>query len=207
MKKTASYLLAILAAALLGVPGIAASEIRDTAARSTEGTVPPLRLALGPNENGQPPSRNRNNPQVVLLRDFNELKQKNNELRQKLVELSETHKALESELASLRAAKETAERMAQQAGAEKERLGAELAAIRQVSANALQIEAERDQLRKSVINLERELEAKRLQNQALLDDQRQHWFLIGAGVLFGGILLGLFFPQIHWRRRNRWDSF
>ncbi|HWO99365.1 MAG TPA: TIGR04211 family SH3 domain-containing protein [Methylococcus sp.] len=207
MKKTVSCLLAILAAEVLGVSGVAAFETHGTAVQPAAGTVPPLRLALGPNESGQPSSRSRSNPQVVLLRDFNELKQKNNELRQKLAELSENHKALEGELASLRAAKEAAERTAQQASAEKERLSAELAAIRQVSANALQIEAERDQLRKSVINLERELEAKRLQNQALLDDQRQRWFLIGAGVLFGGILLGLFFPQIHWRKRNRWDSF
>lgn len=207
MKKTVSCLLAILAAEVFGMSGVAAFETHGTAVQPAAGTVPPLRLALGPNESGQPSSRSRSNPQVVLLRDFNELKQKNNELRQKLAELSENHKALEGELASLRAAKEAAERTAQQASAEKERLSAELAAIRQVSANALQIEAERDQLRKSVINLERELEAKRLQNQALLDDQRQRWFLIGAGVLFGGILLGLFFPQIHWRKRNHWDSF
>jgi SH3 domain protein len=204
VKKTVSCLLAILA---VGASHRAASEAPGAAPPSAEGVVLPLRLALGPNENGQPSSRSRSNPQVVLLRDFNELKQKNNELRQKLTELSESHKALEGELASLRGAKEAAERTAQQASAEKERLSAELAAIRQVSANALQIEAERDQLRKSVINLERELEAKRLQNQVLLDDQRQRWFLIGAGVLLGGILIGLLFPQIHWRKRNRWDSF
>lgn len=39
---------------------------------------------------------------------------------------------------------------------------------------------------------------------ARLNDRNQReWFLIGAGVLLGGILLGIIVTRIPWRRRNR----
>lgn len=39
---------------------------------------------------------------------------------------------------------------------------------------------------------------------ARLNDRRQRdWFLIGAGVLLGGILFGIIVTRIPWRRRNR----
>ncbi|CAI8852374.1 TIGR04211 family SH3 domain-containing protein [Methylococcus capsulatus] len=145
--------------------------------------------------------------QVVLLKDFNEVKQKNLELKQKLAELENARKSLEAELAGLRAGREAAESNSRSLGAENERLMAELAAIRQTSANALQIEAERNRLRETLATVERDLEAKRLENQALAEDSRQRWFLIGAGVLAGGFLLGLIAPQLGWRRRSSWDSF
>ncbi|MEW6039124.1 MAG: TIGR04211 family SH3 domain-containing protein [Pseudomonadota bacterium] len=145
--------------------------------------------------------------QVVLLKDFNEVKQKNIELKQKLAELENERKALETELAELRSGREAAESNSRNLGSEKERLAAELASIRQTSANALQIEAERDRLRETLATVERDLEAKRLENQALAEDTRQRWFLIGAGVLGAGFLLGLIAPQLGWRKRSSWDSF
>ncbi|WP_232470445.1 MULTISPECIES: TIGR04211 family SH3 domain-containing protein [Methylococcus] len=145
--------------------------------------------------------------QVVLLKDFNEVKQKNLELKQKLAELENERKSLETELAGLRAGRDAAESSSRSLSSENERLMAELAAIRQTSANALQIEAERNRLRETLATVERDLEAKRLENQALAEDSRQRWFLIGAGVLAGGFLLGLIVPQLGWRRRSSWDSF
>lgn len=90
---------------------------------------------------------------------------------------------------------------------EVQRLNSELISVRQASANALQIQAERDELQHSVINLERELESTRREKQALDEDQRQRWFLLGALVLAGGLLLGLVLPRFTWRKRSSWDSF
>ncbi|UZR29004.1 TIGR04211 family SH3 domain-containing protein [Methylococcus mesophilus] len=145
--------------------------------------------------------------QVVLLKDFNEVKQKNLELKQKLAEIENERKSLEAELADLRSGRETAESNSRNLGSENERLTAELASIWQTSANALQIEAERNRLRETLATVERDLEAKRLENQALAEDTRQRWFLIGAGVLAGGFVLGLIVPQLGWRKRSSWDSF
>jgi SH3 domain protein len=35
---------------------------------------------------------------------------------------------------------------------------------------------------------------------------QRDWFLIGAGVLFGGILLGLILPRLKLRRRSGWGD-
>lgn len=91
---------------------------------------------------------------------------------------------------------------------EKNRLIQELSLIRQASSNAVQIMEERDQLQERVINLERDLQNIKRENQTLEDSTKQDWFLVGAGVLFGGIFLGLILPKLSWKRKTRsWDSF
>ncbi|NJD05784.1 MAG: TIGR04211 family SH3 domain-containing protein, partial [Methylococcaceae bacterium] len=69
------------------------------------------------------------------------------------------------------------------------------------------IQAERDQLQETVINLQRDLESLKRAKQAQEADVRQNWFMIGAGVLFSGVLLGLILPRMSWRKRSSWDSF
>ncbi|QSA97205.1 TIGR04211 family SH3 domain-containing protein [Methylococcus sp. EFPC2] len=122
-------------------------------------------------------------------------------------ELGEENKRLKAELAELRAGKENAEKNGQELDAETKRLNTEVIAIRQASANALQIQAERDQLQEKVIGLERDLEKTRREMQAQDADVKQDWFLIGAGVLIGGIVLGLVLPRLSWRKRSSWNSF
>lgn len=125
----------------------------------------------------------------------------------KLGEMYEENKALKTEVAALKTAKENSEKTSQDLSAEASRLNTEVIAIRQASANALQIQAERDQLQEKVINLERDLDATKREKKALDDSNEQDWFMIGAGVLFGGIVLGLILPRLSWRKRSNWDSF
>lgn len=125
----------------------------------------------------------------------------------KLDELTEENKALKAELTAFKSGKNSAEKASEDLNAETERLRSELISIRQASANALQIQAERDQLQEKVINLERELDTTKRERQALDVNNKQDWFLIGAGVLFGGILLGLFLPRLSWRKKSSWNSF
>ncbi|MDD2768434.1 MAG: TIGR04211 family SH3 domain-containing protein [Methylococcus sp.] len=154
-----------------------------------------------------PSSQKQHGGQVVLLKDFNEVKEKVVELKQKLGALTAEKTALETELAKLRSDNENAESSSRNLVAEHDRLSAELAAIRQTSAHALQIEAERNQLREKLMTTERDLEAQKLENQALAEDTRQRWFFIGAVVLAAGLGLGLIAPQLGWRKRSSWDSF
>jgi SH3 domain protein len=114
------------------------------------------------------------------------------------------NRRLSDELASLKLGREGSP-SAQQA--EIDRLKSELIAIRQASANVLQIQDERDRLQERVIHMEREHETLRREKNALEGSNRQDWFLIGAGVLFGGILIGVFLPRFSWRKKSHWDSF
>lgn len=120
---------------------------------------------------------------------------------------ADENKALKTELATLRENKAAAERTVETLREELRRLHTELLTIRQASANVLQIQSERDSLQESVIHLERELEAVKRAKLAADEDHRQSWFLIGAGVLLGGLILGLVLPQVSWRRKTGWDSF
>lgn len=87
------------------------------------------------------------------------------------------------------------------------RLQAELRRIRKSAAHALEIEAERNQLRERVVSLERELQKVKLEKQALENESAQSWFAIGAGVLLAGILVGLILPRLGWRKRRNWNTF
>ncbi len=129
------------------------------------------------------------------------------EASHKLQTLQDENGRLKGELATVKTGKEGADQTAQQRQGEIERLNTEVIAIRQASANVLQIQEERDRLRQYVINLERDVEALRRDKSALEGDYRQNWFLIGAGVLFGGILLGVILPKLSWRKKTSWDSF
>jgi SH3 domain protein len=44
-------------------------------------------------------------------------------------------------------------------------------------------------------------------NRELANQSTQRWFLIGAGVVCGGILIGLILPRLRLRRRkDTWGS-
>lgn len=128
-------------------------------------------------------------------------------MTKKLDSALEENKRLKTELATIRSGKQSTDKAAEQLQEENARLNTELMAIRQASANAIQIQAERDSLRESVVNLERELDTLRREKKALDEDQRQDWFMIGAGVLLGGIFLGVILPRLSWRKKSGWSSF
>ena len=80
----------------------------------------------------------------------------------------------------------------------------ELRSIEQASSNAVAVVRERDELAKSVSELQEQLDAAKRANAALQQSELRHWFMVGGGVLGGGILLGLLLPYL-WggnRRKN-----
>lgn len=90
---------------------------------------------------------------------------------------------------------------------DKEALNRELTELKKTSANAVQIKTERDSLQERVVNVERDLQQVKLENQALKDSANQDWFLYGGGLALAGVLLGFIIPKISWGRRNTWGSF
>jgi SH3 domain protein len=90
---------------------------------------------------------------------------------------------------------------------EKERLEQELASIKHASANVVRITQERSELRKQVADLARHAADLQQENRDIKNETTQRWFLIGAGVVTGGVLIGLILPHLRFRRRkSSWGS-
>ena len=84
---------------------------------------------------------------------------------------------------------------------------AELNDIRAASANAISIRDQNKSLRQRVIDMERDLTRISMENRELASRANREWFVIGAGVLIAGILLGIILPRLKPRRRSSWGDF
>ncbi len=83
----------------------------------------------------------------------------------------------------------------------------ELEGIRRTAADAVRISNERNELRKTLNALTRQVEDLKQKNRDLSHKTAQNWFLIGGGVIVLGIILGLILPHLRFRRRkNSWGS-
>lgn len=83
-------------------------------------------------------------------------------------------------------------------------VSAELAEIKRVSADAVAIYEANQDLRDRLALLEDETAALRSDNLTLSDDRDKTFMLVGAGLIFAGIVLGLLLPNL--RRRRRADT-
>ena len=138
----------------------------------------------------QPSARERLARAEVRLR---ELQEEPGKLSAKLARLQEEHQKLNTAHKKLQGAKSGLDR--------------ELETVRRTAANAIRISNERNELRKSVATLTRELEDIKQENRDLNNQTAQNWFLIGAGVIILGIILGLLLPHLRFqRRKSSWGS-
>ncbi len=139
---------------------------------------------------GQPSARDRLARAEVRLR---ELQEEPGKLTAKLAKLQDKHQQLNTAHRKLQGQKNGLER--------------ELETLRRTAANAIRISNERNELRKSVATLTRELEDIKQENRDLQNQTAQNWFMIGAGVIILGIVLGLLLPHLRFqRRKSSWGS-
>ena len=138
----------------------------------------------------QPVARDR---LVAVEAEVNALKAAPGELSSRLAKMTEQYTALQQAHQSLQEAKGQVDQ--------------EFAALKRTANNAVRIANERNELRKQVAQLTREAEDVKQQNRELENKTAQNWFLIGAGVVVGGIVLGLILPHLRVRRRkSSWGS-
>ena len=122
-----------------------------------------------------------------------ELQQEPGRLTTKLASLQNEHEKLSSEHQALQQQKQEIEQ--------------ELRNLQRTASNAVRISNERTDLRKQVVELTHQTEELKQENQELKNNSQQRWFLIGAGVICGGILLGLILPKLRVnRRKSSWGS-
>lgn len=130
---------------------------------------------------------------AALEARLQDLQKEPDQLAAQLAELQTAHAGLQAEHRDLLASEQ--------------RLQEELATIRHASANVVQITEERAELRQGVAELTRQVAELQQANRELANQSTQRWFLIGAGVVCGGILIGLILPRLRLRRRkDTWGS-
>lgn len=121
------------------------------------------------------------------------LQQEPEQLKAKLAQLRGEHRKLQTENSDT--------------VREKDRLEQKLEKIQRTAADAIKISSQRDALANKVTALNREVETLTQNNSTLRDRTRENWFMIGAGVITGGIFLGLLLPHLRFRRRkDSWNS-
>ena len=90
---------------------------------------------------------------------------------------------------------------------ERDKLTRELNELKKTMSSSAQLRNERDELQERVVNVERDLQQYKLENQALKDTASQDWFLYGGILALFGVLLGFILPKLGWRRKSSWDSY
>jgi SH3 domain protein len=125
----------------------------------------------------------------------------------KMSETLDSNKNLKAENQTLKIEKDSAEKSAKELSEEVSRLSSELTSIRQASLSIIQIQNDRDSLQKKNIELENKLQTVLREKQALDSSTQQNWFMIGTGVLGGGIILGIMLPRLSSRRKSDWNRF
>jgi SH3 domain protein len=129
----------------------------------------------------------------TMRKEIDALKAAPGELRSNLASLQKRHRELLASHKELQQIKDKQEQ--------------ELQSIQRTASNAIRISNERNELRKQVADLTREAEELKQENRDLSNEATRDWFLIGAGVIIAGILIGLILPHLRFqRRRSSWGS-
>lgn len=88
-----------------------------------------------------------------------------------------------------------------------QRLSTELDDLRKTASNAVGLDNENRQLKEKLQQIDHETQLLVIENNALKDNDAKNWFLIGAAVLFGGLLLGLILPRLRFQKKDSWNNF
>jgi SH3 domain protein len=86
------------------------------------------------------------------------------------------------------------------------KLSQELEEIRRTASSALAIDAENDELKSRIVAYERQAQTLQQENEGLKDRTARDWFMVGAGVVILGMVIGLIIPRIRWRKKSSWDT-
>jgi SH3 domain protein len=123
-----------------------------------------------------------------------------------LESLQTENDALKEELTKVKASIIPGSSLEQSLAAERNTLDRELTELKRTAANQIQLKNERDKLQEDIVNVKRDMEQLKLENNALKDGANQDWFLYGGLLSLVGVILGFILPKLGWRRKSSWDS-
>lgn len=88
-----------------------------------------------------------------------------------------------------------------------QRLSKELDDLRKTASNAVALNNENRQLKEKLQQIDNHIQSLTIENSSLKDSDAKNWFLVGAAVLFFGLLLGLIVPRLRMQKKDSWNSF
>lgn len=112
-----------------------------------------------------------------------------------------------AQLSAIREQYQSANRTIQQLQGENARLQSELEQISSKAANTLAIDRQNQELQRKLTDAEIQLNVLEQEKETLSGQTNRNWFITGALVLFGGVVLGLVLPRMKFQRRSRYDRF
>lgn len=124
----------------------------------------------------------------------------------KLAKLETENKQLQEELAATQQKEGALNKEHQSLAKEHKKQTDELTQLRRVAAKPLKLENENQKLKQQMVELENERELLSRENQVLRDSSDREWFLTGAGVIIGGIIIGLLAPSLRPKKKSSWGS-
>lgn len=126
--------------------------------------------------------------------------------QQDVAEMSAKYQQMSSQLSALKNERDTLSSSEKKLLDNKQKLNEELVKLKKIAARPMQLEAENDKLRNELVKVESEMRLLKQEYQALEDNSDQEWFITGAGVLFGGMILGLIFPKLRsGQKKANWN--
>ena len=111
-------------------------------------------------------------------------------LKEKFATLSKDHKVLSDTQSKL--------------STDKNKLDTELARLNKIAKKPIILDRQNRELQQKNVTLEKDLQRLNQENNSLNDRSQREWFIAGALVLFGGILLGLIIPKLRSKKRSAW---
>ena len=123
-----------------------------------------------------------------------------------LESLQTTYTDTRRQLNSTTSAKSDVDSSLQRLETENAALKRELEQIKKTAGRAIQLSEDNKQLTDQRTKLERELRVEKQATSTLRSRAKRDWFLIGAGVIVLGIIIGLIAPRLRPKRANNWDA-
>ncbi|HED17606.1 MAG TPA: TIGR04211 family SH3 domain-containing protein [Gammaproteobacteria bacterium] len=126
--------------------------------------------------------------------------------KSKITKLEKTVVELRSQLNTTSSDKKQALAERNKLSKQNTRVGHELARIKKVSANAIRLAQENEELKLSTDKAKREIQMLRQEYESLDDRSKRDWFIVGAIVVVFSMLFGILLTRIRWKRKTSWSD-
>lgn len=121
-----------------------------------------------------------------------------------LAKSRDAHKKLKDSYANLSKEHKELSQIQASLSSDKQQLDSELARLNEVAKKPIILDKQNKELLEKNVTLEKDLQRLTQENHSLKDRSQREWFIAGALVLFGGIILGLIIPKLRRRKTSSW---